>query len=243
MAPTLDMATACTHTRAPGLRRRRGFTLIELLVAIAILAVMAVLSWRGLDGMTRAVAQTRQRSDQLLTLQAGLDQWRDDLDALLQQPQMSALDWNGNVLRLTRVAPNPADGMLVVAWTRRVVNGTGQWLRWQSAPLLTRGDLDAAWNEAALWGQNPGEADEQREVAITPLADWQIYYFRNNAWTNPLSSGGGGVAASAAVPGQVNANPSVPDGVRLVLVIPSGQALSGTITRDWVRPTLGGNKS
>ena len=55
------------------MRRHRGFTLIELLVAISILAVMAVLSWRGLEGMTRAVAQTRERSDQLLTLQAGLD--------------------------------------------------------------------------------------------------------------------------------------------------------------------------
>ena len=37
-------------------RRRsgaRGFTLIELLVAIAILAVIAVLSWRGLDQIIR----------------------------------------------------------------------------------------------------------------------------------------------------------------------------------------------
>src|ERR1700742_827676 len=31
----------------------RGFTLIELLVAIAILAVIAVLSWRGLDQIIR----------------------------------------------------------------------------------------------------------------------------------------------------------------------------------------------
>ena len=32
----------------------RGFTLIELLVALAAMAVMAGLSWRGLDGMLRA---------------------------------------------------------------------------------------------------------------------------------------------------------------------------------------------
>ena len=31
----------------------RGFTLIELLVAIAILAVVAILSWRGLDQIMR----------------------------------------------------------------------------------------------------------------------------------------------------------------------------------------------
>jgi len=32
-------------------RRRAGFTLIELLVAISVLAVVAVLGWRGLDGI------------------------------------------------------------------------------------------------------------------------------------------------------------------------------------------------
>src|SRR5260363_339284 len=34
--------------------RAQGFTLIELLVAIAILALVAVLSWRGLDQILRA---------------------------------------------------------------------------------------------------------------------------------------------------------------------------------------------
>src|SRR3954468_24759438 len=42
-------------------RGRRGFTLIELLVAIRILAIVAVLGWRGLDGIIRArVALTSQ---------------------------------------------------------------------------------------------------------------------------------------------------------------------------------------
>ena len=41
--------------------RARGFTLIELLVAISILAIVAVLGWRGLDGIVRArVALTDQ---------------------------------------------------------------------------------------------------------------------------------------------------------------------------------------
>ena len=33
---------------------------------------------------------------------------------------------------------------------------------------------------------------------------------------------------------------TTPDGVRLVLTLSHGQALSGTLTRDWVRPLLGG---
>ena len=44
------------------------------------------------------------------------------------------------------------EGALVVAWTRRNNNqGVGQWLRWQSPPLRTRGELQSAWKQAALW--------------------------------------------------------------------------------------------
>ena len=36
------------------------------------------------------------------------------------------------------------------------------------------------------------------EVAITPLEDWQIFYFRDNAWTNPQSSDA--TATAGAIP-------------------------------------------
>lgn len=43
------------------MRTKRGFTLIELLVAISVLAIVAVLGWRGLDGIVRArIALTRE---------------------------------------------------------------------------------------------------------------------------------------------------------------------------------------
>ena len=83
-------------------RASRGFTLVELLVALFAMALLAVMSWRGLDGMSRAQAQTEARSDEVLTLQVGLAQWAADLDALLELPQTTALDWNGRVLRMTR---------------------------------------------------------------------------------------------------------------------------------------------
>ena len=225
--------------RVRSLNMQRGFTLIELLVAIALMALMAAMSWRGLDGMTRAQTQMRQHADEVLTLQAGLAQWGADLDALAQQPNTPNLDWDGRALRLLRASSaSPNEGLRVVAWTRRQVAGAGQWLRWQSPPLRTRGELQVAWQKAALWAQNPSDEDRKREVSIVPLTDWQIFYFRSNAWSNPLSSEG----VSADAKAEPTTAPVVPDGVRLVLTLPSDQALSGVLTRDWMSPTLGGAK-
>jgi general secretion pathway protein J len=220
-------------------RSAAGFTLVELLVALFAMALLAVMSWRGLDGMTRAQAQTEARSDEVLTLQVGLAQWGADLDALIQLPQTTAIDWNGRVLRITRRgSAAPGDGVIVAAWSRRIVNGAGTWLRWQSAPATTRDQLQQAWQQADVWAQNAGEQERRGEVAVTPLQEWQIFFFRGGAWSNPQSSPAGSplnVPPSAEV--------ALPDGVRLVLTLPPGQAISGTLTRDWARPTLGGGKS
>ena len=221
------------------MRRSRGFTLVELLVSLFVLALMAGLSWRGLDGMMRAREQTAARADEVLALQTGLAQWSADLDAIASFAPNPAIEWNGRVLRLTRQSSlSAADGIRVVGWTRR----DGQWRRWQSPPLYTRGDLDTAWQQADLWAQNQGgDALRAQEVAITPLEDWQIFFFRENAWTNPQSAATTtdtarpatsktGLAPTAATP--------LPDGIRLVLQLPTGRALSGQIQRDWMRPTL-----
>jgi general secretion pathway protein J len=223
-------------------RTSHGFTLVELLVALFAMALLAIMSWRGLDGMTRAQAQTEARADEALTLQIGLAQWAADLDALIQLPQAAAIEWNGRVLRLTRRSTAAeTEGVLVVGWSRRVVNGVGTWLRWQSPPATTRGELDTAWQQADVWSQNPGDEQIRREVAVVPLDDWQIFFFREDAWTHPLSSDiqAGGAPAPGAPARSV---PVIPDGVRLVLTLPPGQSISGTLTRDWVRPTVGGRK-
>jgi general secretion pathway protein J len=224
-------------------QRQRGFTLVELLVALVVMAMLAVLSWRGLDGMARAQQQTRQRADEVLTLQAGLAQWNADLDALLTQPNSHAIDWNGSALRLTRRSSDPqARGPLVVAWSQRVVDGSNQWLRWQSPEIRSRAELVQAWSRAALWAQNPGDAEKAAEVALTPLADWKIYYYRDNAWSNPLSSSTT-TTTTATTTSTAATDTSIPDGIRLVLTLPPGQALAGVLTRDWVRPSVGGGKS
>ena len=238
------------------MKKTAGFTLIELMVAVAIMALLAMLSWRGLDGMTRVQSQTQAKTDGVLALQAGLAQWQTDLDALTQLPQITgagnignALDYDGQVLRLIRryaeektPATNGSTGALVtesirvVAWSQRGVEGKSRWLRWQSPALRTRAELQAAWTEAAQWSQNPSDAEKKRETTVAAIDKWQVYYYRNNAWSNAQSS----ADMDALIPGSKTA--ALPDGVRLVLTLSSDQALVGTITRDWILPTVGGGK-
>ena len=227
----------------------RGFTLIELLVAISLMALMTVLSWRGLDGVSRSQVRLQEQSDDVLALQATLAQWGADLDALAVQPDTPSLDWDGRALRMVRrSSAEPDEGLRVVARARRSIDGRGQWLRWQSPPLLSRGALELAWQRAQGWAQTPSDDDLLREVRTVALDQWQIFYYRGNAWSNPLSSAGTPVATSPASPASAEgaptppgANVDLPDGVRLVLTLSPGQAINGTLTRDWVRGQIGGS--
>ena len=214
----------------------QGFTLIELLIAIAILAVMTVASWRGIDGMVRAQQQAQAYSEEVMVVQAALSQWNTDLNAIERVAATTPVDWDGRVLRLTRRSSAvPDEGALVVAWTRRNNNqGVGQWLRWQSPPVRTRADWRQAWEQAAQWARTPGDAERRYEVTLLPLDNWQIFYYRGGAWSNPQSSTGTPAGDSTS---------AIPDGIRLQITLPPGQALTGQLTRDWVNPVLGGGRS
>ncbi|HYP82286.1 PulJ/GspJ family protein [Variovorax sp.] len=209
-------------------RAARGFTLIELLVAVALLALLSLVSWRGIDSMARAQSQIRERADAILTLQGALAQWQSDLDSTVSIAPATAIDWNGAVLRLTRRGSAGEDPALrVVAWTLRADAGGTRWHRWQSPPVVSRGDWQLAWQQAADWAEAASGAQAGgSDVALMPALTWQLMYFRGDTWTQ---------AVPAAALG---ANAPLPDGVRLVLQLPPGPGLSGTLVRDWVRPNL-----
>lgn len=216
----------------------RGFTLIELLVALGVMALMAVMGWRALAGMQQAMDSNREHADAVLALDAGLSQWTADLDALTELPQTRTLEWDGRALRLTRRATaGDSAGAQVVAWTRAEREGRAQWLRWQSAPVRTREEWTSAWAAADAWLQGAGADSANgvrtREVRIAALDQWQLYFYRGGAWSNPLSSAGSN-AAGAEPAG------SVPDGVRLVLTVSPPHPLAGAVVRDWARANSGG---
>ena len=219
------------------LKTHSGFTLIELLVALFIMALLAGLSWRGIDGMARSQENSRARADQVATLSTALAQWQTDLEQLQELPGQAALDFDGRVLRMVRAMGK--DELRVVGWAKRTIDGQLRWLRWQSDTLSTRAQLQSAWAQAQRWGQNPGDAELLRETRIAAIDDWQIFYFRNDTWSNPQSSSGTGIDAAASA---LSVPAPLPDGVRLVLSLSGGQPVSGKLTRDWVRPIVGGGR-
>jgi general secretion pathway protein J len=128
-------------------RRRsgaRGFTLIELLVAIAILAVIAVLSWRGLDQIIRGRQTiTNAMEDERVFAQL-FDQMRIDARQAASDDESGqpAVSVNGNVLQIVRqiVLPGTAPRLIVVRY--RI--SEGRVVRYASSPLKNVGELRQA---------------------------------------------------------------------------------------------------
>lgn len=246
----------------PNNSRSAGFTLVEVLVALLAMALMAGLGWRGIDGLLRARAASQGRVDQMAVMQTALAQWRADLDAVVvptQPNDLAGLAWDGRVLRVLRRASVPDAqggdaGLWVVAWTVRGLsadeadrlglpwdNPPLAWVRTQSPAAFDRATLQRYWAEA-LQGSSAGSqvatgpsANPTSTAVLFPAVAWQLFYYRSNAWSNPLSSSGAS-GASGPTPSPPQ-DASVPDGVRLQLTLPANPSPGGTLTLDWVRPT------
>lgn len=158
------MTRSCTH---PG--RCRGLTLIELMVALAIFAVLGVLSYRALaeasNGRTRleensarwrAIARAIQRVDidllQVLAPTASVDS-NPKTTAQNATPPMSmvrAADGSRSELQFLRI--DEIHGVRLVCY--RLLDGRLDWLRWdgrdpigepQAEPLLDK-VRDVRWS-------------------------------------------------------------------------------------------------
>lgn len=204
-------------------RNQNGFTLIEVLVALFIMAIMAALAWRGVDGMVHSRDISQERLDQTAKLQTAITQLEQDLAGVQRAAGLDGLQFDGATLRLTR---RTGQGLQVVAWTIQPDPSGVPWRRWAS-PVTTRAaELRDYWAQAQrLLGNEAGTLN-----VLPAMSQWQVYFFRGGTWANAQSSGdlAPPPTQGASAPPQTQ----LPLGVRIVLGFAPRSGQTGNLTRE-----------
>lgn len=133
--------------------RARGFTLIELLIAIFILAMVAVLGWRGLDSIMRSREVLTAQLAQARGMQLAFAQMQSDCDHLAGAGASSTLlNGRSNLqaendrLMLVRLAASEQEPQLLQVVTYRLVGGV--LMRRESNGTRDLAVLDTLWQAA-----------------------------------------------------------------------------------------------
>jgi general secretion pathway protein J len=160
--------------------RRGGFTLVELLVAISILAILAVLGWRGLDGIVRARIALTENMEVTRGMQLAFAQMQSDCEHLAGREVIGRrlnLQWDDDRLTLVRKLYNENEPSQLAVVSYRVVGGN--LVRRESPGTRDLAQLDALWQAAA--SDAPSEASPPVTLQ-TRVAAMQVQAWQNNTW-------------------------------------------------------------
>ena len=159
------MAANCSRRMA---RFQRGLTLIELLIAITVLAVVAVLGWRGLDSIVRSRIALTAEMERTRGVQLAFAQMERDCanvvsaDASYGHPPLAAEQQRLILIRRVATENQPVR-LQVVSY--RIKDGV--LYRRASRPTRDLAELNAAWLENP---QNISREEVALEAGVTSIA-------------------------------------------------------------------------
>ncbi|MFZ6861248.1 PulJ/GspJ family protein [Undibacterium sp. Ji67W] len=161
--------------KSPGLRQITGFTLIELLVAITILAIVAVLGWRGLDSIVRARQTLNGEMDQTRGIQLAFAQIENDCAHVMDAnmlPGNSVLTAVGSKLLIIR---SVIEDNLPIRFQVVVYNVTdGVLSRRELTPTRETAVLLAEWQSAAEDLDGTPSIQLQNKVTSFSMRTWKV---------------------------------------------------------------------
>lgn len=173
-------------------RWRSGFTLVEMIVAISILALVAVLGWRGLDSIVRTrvalTAELEQTRGMQLTFAQLQNDCRQIAPAMLLGKRPSVLATPDRLLMVRLVLADQQPTRLQVVVYRLQ---DGVLMRQEALPTRDLAALDATW-QAAFGNSvsNIRAVPLQSDIALMQVRLWASDGQNwQQAGTTPVSTG------------------------------------------------------
>jgi general secretion pathway protein J len=174
------------------MKTARGFTLVELLVAIGILAMVAVLGWRGLDGIVRARVALTDQMEMTRGMQLAFAQMQSDCEHIVDAAMLGRRPFllqADNRFTLVRTVFNENEPARLQVIAYRLVNG--QLMRRESNTTRDLVELDA------LWQASVSDTDPTPPVTLQDgVQSMAVLVWQNQGWKKQPALTPGGLPST-----------------------------------------------